>query len=441
LFEAENNFKKRKSRFEKIKKDIAGAREQLNVINRVSAGQLKAPENGAAVTAPKSLDVTVKVDAKIEKIEEIKNAIAREEIRILSAAKYAGSEGVVFASLSENLSGLGAQMEKLDSVKAGLLEKREASKSKIVRTEELFDFESDIMEGRLEVELIAEKTEELRKLSGAKEINAPAQADEVIKQLEEVEKLRLDTLKNRSGLCALENSLEKAGKKAETDKSGLKGSLLKKKEEINTVITGIDNASAELDRVQLQIRKQMASMLSAGLKPVKNITEPVKDIEAFRGKISGFIDSSKKTFEEGSILVKDAAVNAIQKDENIRMLEKGRDILITLPEAAIVFDMGKADLKLDFFKGLRKVADLFRVYPDCLVIIEGHTCDLGDEADNKKLSKKRADMVAMCFVENEKFPAGKFTTVGMGESNPVVPNTDEASRAKNRRVEIKIRKP
>lgn len=88
-------------------------------------------------------------------------------------------------------------------------------------------------------------------------------------------------------------------------------------------------------------------------------------------------------------------------------------------------------------------AELFRVVglmhnnPTLEVEISAHTDDLGSDAYNLILSERRAKSVVAFLIENE-VQDQRFTPMGYGESQPLVPNTDDISRAKNRRVVLKI---
>lgn len=88
------------------------------------------------------------------------------------------------------------------------------------------------------------------------------------------------------------------------------------------------------------------------------------------------------------------------------------------------------------------LSDIFGVLTDRGVqraTIEGHTSTEGTDAYNRDLSKRRASAVAEHLVALG-FPSGALTTVGLGESEPLVfPDEDEAARAINRRVEIVCR--
>ena len=69
--------------------------------------------------------------------------------------------------------------------------------------------------------------------------------------------------------------------------------------------------------------------------------------------------------------------------------------------------------------------------------LEGHTDDVGDDANNLKLSQDRADAVKAYFVSKE-IKSSRVTATGFGETKPKYKNDSETARAKNRRVEVKM---
>ena len=82
-------------------------------------------------------------------------------------------------------------------------------------------------------------------------------------------------------------------------------------------------------------------------------------------------------------------------------------------------------------------ADYLRDYPDMRVAIHGHTDDVGSDNDNMELSRARAKSVRSYLMLSKVDPA-RLTYKGFGESKPLVPNTSESTRAKNRRTEFVI---
>lgn len=88
---------------------------------------------------------------------------------------------------------------------------------------------------------------------------------------------------------------------------------------------------------------------------------------------------------------------------------------------------------------IEEIADALRSHPDILGLeIQGHTDDLGNAEHNLTLSESRAKSVmnALIVLGVEK---ARLSARGFGAKSPLVPNTNAASRSKNRRVQFMIR--
>ena len=68
--------------------------------------------------------------------------------------------------------------------------------------------------------------------------------------------------------------------------------------------------------------------------------------------------------------------------------------------------------------------------------IVGHTDSDGAEDTNMKLSKNRAEAVKSALVSVYGVDAGRLTTDGKGESEPVGDNSTSDGKSQNRRVEF-----
>jgi len=123
----------------------------------------------------------------------------------------------------------------------------------------------------------------------------------------------------------------------------------------------------------------------------------------------------------------------------IKVVEEERGLRVTLT-SRVLFDSGKYNLKPQASTALAELADLLKQYPDNRVRIEGHTDSVGSAKYNQKLSEKRAESVANYIVRKHQIDKNRLETVGLGESQPIAPNTTSSGRAQNRRVEIIILK-
>ena len=105
----------------------------------------------------------------------------------------------------------------------------------------------------------------------------------------------------------------------------------------------------------------------------------------------------------------------------------------------INFTTGKAVILPDSFPVLDDVAQALKDYPNMRVEIGGHTDNVGDDAQNQRLSKDRADAVFE-YLLSKGVPAMRMSTMGYGETRPVDTNMTDAGKLNNRRVEFVIQK-
>ncbi|MEK6795796.1 MAG: OmpA family protein [Spirochaetota bacterium] len=133
--------------------------------------------------------------------------------------------------------------------------------------------------------------------------------------------------------------------------------------------------------------------------------------------------------------------NGKKQESNRDTIESEIEIItvgdtLTFKMSTLQFDVGKAAVQPKSFILLDRVAAILKKYSWYSVLIEGHTDDVGADDKNMTLSKERAEAVRDYLLKKHSLSAGRFTVSGMGKTKPVVPNTSEANRAKNRRVEF-----
>ena len=88
---------------------------------------------------------------------------------------------------------------------------------------------------------------------------------------------------------------------------------------------------------------------------------------------------------------------------------------------------------------LKGFARFLKENPTIQVSIQGHTDDVGDDSKNLELSEQRAVGVKQYLI-SQGVKAERLNAEGFGETQPKVPNTSEANRAKNRRTDFVIDK-
>lgn len=130
----------------------------------------------------------------------------------------------------------------------------------------------------------------------------------------------------------------------------------------------------------------------------------------------------KEPFKQTITMLK---ADQIKKD----LTEKGKAVL------HINFDTDKATLKPDGKEAIAEIAKALAANTELKISINGYTDNTGDEKHNLQLSKQRAEAVKTELIKAG-IAAGRLTSEGYGQSNPISDNSTEEGKAQNRRVEL-----
>ena len=79
------------------------------------------------------------------------------------------------------------------------------------------------------------------------------------------------------------------------------------------------------------------------------------------------------------------------------------------------------------------MAAALKACPDIPIRVEGHTSSDGHHDRNQRLSENRARAV-VAFLSKAGLAPSRLTSVGYGQSRPLVPNTTNANKQLNRRI-------
>lgn len=132
------------------------------------------------------------------------------------------------------------------------------------------------------------------------------------------------------------------------------------------------------------------------------------------------------------------------KVEDLRVRETDTEIRLELA-ADVLFAFDKADVRPEAGEALARALEVVKGKAKGTVRIEGHTDGKGAKAYNDALSLRRARSVE-AWLEKNGLTGVRFETRGFGASKPIAPNAnadgsdDPIGRARNRRVEIVLRK-
>ena len=101
----------------------------------------------------------------------------------------------------------------------------------------------------------------------------------------------------------------------------------------------------------------------------------------------------------------------------------------------IYFDYDSFVVKAEFQNAIEGHAQFLKNNPRAKVSLEGHTDERGGREYNLALGQKRADAVR-CAMSLLGVPDSQMEAISFGMEKPAAQGSDEASLAKNRRVEI-----
>jgi chemotaxis protein MotB len=189
------------------------------------------------------------------------------------------------------------------------------------------------------------------------------------------------------------------------------------KEKLAADLAAAQQRAAELERQVADRDRQLAGLrgdLSAEMAKLKDAQR-------------GLIRALRPQIEKGNIMV----------DLNNERL------LINLA-SGYLFGSGEDQLKPSGADALKQVGAILKEFPEYKVSVDGHTdnrpirSELKKKfASNKELSEARAANAALALGEGG---LNAVTTHGYADTRPVMPNTTDAGRSKNRRVEVVVTK-
>ena len=111
----------------------------------------------------------------------------------------------------------------------------------------------------------------------------------------------------------------------------------------------------------------------------------------------------------------------------------------TIELKAIYFQQSKAIILPASYDELGRLSTLLQENPNLHIRIEGHTDNQGNKEELIKLSRARAEAVKK-YLTDKGSTSERIETAGFGPDYPISTGSEEAERALNRRVEVRILK-
>jgi chemotaxis protein MotB len=241
------------------------------------------------------------------------------------------------------------------------------------------------------------------------------------------DKLAADLASAQSQLAALQAG---AG-----DKDTLASELAAAKQritELEAQLATAQGSGADKDKLaaDLAATKQRVAELE------KLLADRDRELAGLRGNISAEMAKLKEA-QRGII----RALRPQIDKKNIAVDLNNDRLLINLA-SSYLFGSGEDQLKSAGADALKQVGAILKDFPEYKVAVDGHTDNRPIRSElkkkfptNKELSEARAANAAKALGEGG---LGTVTAHGYADTQPVMPNTTDAGRAKNRRVEIRV---
>jgi chemotaxis protein MotB len=160
------------------------------------------------------------------------------------------------------------------------------------------------------------------------------------------------------------------------------------------------------------------------------------DIERMEAFLK-YQEETKKLEQVRAVLADYLLGEGLEASVTLSFEERG---LVVRFEDSVLFAKGKADLLPQALKVLERLTTIFKDM-DNYIRVEGHTDNLPIHTQrfpsNWELSTSRATNV-LRFLFEQGLTGERLSAVGYGEYHPLVPNSDEDNRRRNRRVDIVI---
>jgi chemotaxis protein MotB len=184
-----------------------------------------------------------------------------------------------------------------------------------------------------------------------------------------------------------------------------------------------------------------------------DITKYKKAVNSLRGALGGNVG----VLEQGTVLQNLGEVTGqtdIRQEQVIKKLQQilnrealkdkveinrnGRDLIVSFKER-LFFAIGSAEIRNAALSILAQVGKVIGEQ-GLAIRVEGHTCDIpirnSKFPSNWELSAIRAVNVSKYLIEKIGLPPQEVSVAGYGQYRPMVPNTSDEARARNRRVDI-----
>ncbi|MBS1978763.1 MAG: OmpA family protein [Bacteroidetes bacterium] len=219
--------------------------------------------------------------------------------------------------------------------------------------------------------------------------------------------------------------------------------LTKEYDQLSAYYKNLLNSSGKLNR-DMQEQKEQLLAIQANLDRTRHQNDSLS---------TSLLEREQKVRELETVLAnKDKAVmdlknrisNALLnfKENDLTVNVKNGKVYVSLPEQ-LLFQSGSIDVDQKGVLALQQLAKAIKDQKDIHIMVEGHTDNvpIGKKSqymqDNWDLSVMRATAITKILTKAGVTP-NQITAAGKGEFQPILPNSSDGNKQKNRRTELII---
>lgn len=374
--------------------------------------QLANLQKHLAAEVKRTLEIPVLIQARDALQEKLKDREARtrelsDENEALLSRKEALEQQI--AEVKKNIVGMRDQLEKNKAAMATVTELTEENKTLQVKKDEL--------QGTLE----KAKAELVKSMGTRKQLEARlaeskklAEANAKLKQLNTALTEEQDLLHDR--LVKTEASL----KESQQTTDDLQSSMLELTKDKADLTNAISENEAEIETLRSKVAGQ------------PEVTRSLEQLEAEKKELAAKLKQREEDLEKTREELGRLQISAtVAKKQLVSLKRENAEI------EPVRYALGEAQISAQQTRVLSQVQEVLRLFPEARFEIVGHTCDLGKASANLKLSQKRAQALHD-FLLSKGIPEDRLKSRGVGQTEPLVPNTCEKNRRLNRRVVVEI---
>ena len=201
------------------------------------------------------------------------------------------------------------------------------------------------------------------------------------------------------------------------------------------------------EEVSLQIRELISATIENNDETVIISERQREQLNALENEIRLLNEEMQEGIDERNNLIRELeALNAVNRTfdqlelifnpDEATIIRENNDLVIRL--MGISFDSGSSNISQTDNPVFQKIAQAINLFPNAIVLIEGHTDATGNYDSNLQLSQLRAEAVQLLLENDFSISSYQMTSIGYGEIRPIANNETSLGREQNRRIEVRI---